>query len=73
MQRPSGAPVALYGMEAADVLRDLEAGGVDFALVRADDPRGRREGADVVLAARERAGILELVVGSTFAWPEAGA
>ncbi len=70
MQPGTGEPPALYGMDVAMAIAELARLGLRHTLVRCDDPHGTRPGPDVVIAARWRGESVEMVVGSTFAWPE---
>jgi hypothetical protein len=69
----TGEPPALYGMDVDMAVAELERLGLRHSLVRCDDPHGARRGADVVIAARLRGDVVELVVGSTYGWPEGAA
>lgn len=70
MVKRTGEPSALFGLEVEAAVAVVESWGCAWSLVRSDDPRGRRDGPDVVLAGRRRPdGGVELVVTATLAAP----
>lgn len=73
MRPGTGEPPALYGLEPATAVAEVSRLGLVTTVRRCDDPLGPRTGPDVVVAARWRDGAVELVVGSTYGWPEGSA